>query len=185
MVMWLFVTLGVAIVSSVFPLVSAELFVLAFAAHHPHLPVFAFGIVLAVGQVAGKLLYFYAARGSIHLPAFLHRKPKPDAMRVRPASARRGVRAWWHAVARGTRNAWAWLRDRCHRHPRWMIAATVTSALIGIPPFLATSILAGLAGLSLPAFLAASLPARILRFTVLAATPAVVMHWFPLLHHAG
>jgi len=32
-----------------------------------------FGAVTAVGQIAGKLLYFYAARGSLHLPAFMHR----------------------------------------------------------------------------------------------------------------
>ena len=69
MLTWLGITLGVALVSSVFPPVSAELFVLAFAARHPHLPVLAFGVVLAVGQVAGKLLYFYAARGSIRMPA--------------------------------------------------------------------------------------------------------------------
>lgn len=181
MLTWLWVTLGVAVVSSLFPLVSAELFVLAFAAHHPHLPVFAFGIVLAVGQVAGKLLYFYAARGSIHMPAFLHREPASDAApKPRPAS---GVRLWWHIVATWLRDGWTWLRVRCHRHPKVLIAATASSALIGLPPFLATSILAGLAGLSLPAFLAACLPARIVRFTVLAAAPAVVMHWFPLLHH--
>lgn len=177
MLAWLGITLGVAIVSSVFPPVSAELFVLAFAARHPHLPVLAFGVVLAVGQVAGKLLYFYAARGSIRLPAFLQRKPKRDEQVV--TARPRGVHRWWD----GVRTAWVWLRDRCHRHPGWMIAATVCSALIGLPPFLAMSILAGLAGLSLPAFIAASLPARIVRFTVLAAAPRVVMHWFPLLHH--
>jgi membrane protein YqaA with SNARE-associated domain len=173
---WLGVTLGVAMVSSVFPPVSAELFVLGFAARHPHLPVLAFGTVLAVGQVAGKLLYFYAARGSIRLPRFVQRKPKRDAQVV--VARPRGVRRWWA----GVRQAWVWLRDRCHRHPRWMIAATACSALIGLPPFLAMSILAGLAGLSLPAFVAASLPARIIRFTVLAATPGVLMHWH-WIHH--
>jgi membrane protein YqaA with SNARE-associated domain len=176
---WLGITLGVALVSSVFPPVSAELFVLAFAARHPHLPVLAFGVVLAVGQVAGKLLYFYAARGAIRMPAFLQRKPKRDAQVViaRP----RGLRA----VGLWIRTAWTWLRDRCHRHPGWMIAATACSALIGLPPFLAMSILAGLAGLSLPAFLAASLPARVVRFTVLAAAPGMIMHshWFHVLHH--
>ncbi len=182
MLTWLGVTLGVAILSSAFPLVSAELFLLAFAARHPHLPVLAFGVVVAVGQVAGKLLYFYAARGAIRLPAFLHRKPRSDAavMRTSPAG---GLRARWHTVRVWSRSVWWWVRDRCHRHPGWMIAATASGALIGLPPFLAMSVLAGLARMSLPTFLAASLPARIIRFTVLAAAPAMFMHWFPLHHH--
>lgn len=180
MLTWLWVTLGVAIASSLLPIVSAELFVLAFAAHHPHLPVFAFGVVLAVGQVAGKLLYFYAARGSIRLPKFLQRKEKPP----KPIPTG-GIRARWRAVVGWVHGGWEWLRVRCHRHPKWMVAATASSALIGIPPFLATAVLAGLAGLSLPAFLLSCLPARIIRFTVLAAAPGLVMHWFPLLHHAG
>lgn len=182
MLTWLGITLGVAIASSVFPPVSAELFLLAFAARHPHLPVLAFGVVLAVGQVAGKLLYFYAARGDVRIPAFLHRKPKSDTAVMRSVPPR-GIGAWWHSMTARARRMWWWLRDRCHRHPGWMITATVCSALIGLPPFLAMSILAGLARLSLPVFLAASLPARIIRFTVLAAAPALFMHVFHLHHH--
>ncbi|HYS36459.1 MAG TPA: hypothetical protein VEO01_12590, partial [Pseudonocardiaceae bacterium] len=63
------------------------------------------------------------------------------------------------------------------------IAATATSALFGVPPFLATTVLAGLAGLSLRTFVAASLPARFLRFTLLAASPNLVLHWWPVIHH--
>jgi membrane protein YqaA with SNARE-associated domain len=55
--------------------------------------------------------------------------------------------------------------------------------LLGIPPFLATTVLAGLAGLSLRTFVAATLPARFLRFTVLAASPSLVIHWWPVIHH--
>jgi membrane protein YqaA with SNARE-associated domain len=180
---WLLVALGVAIVSSLFPLVSVEVFVLALAAHHPHLPVLLFGLVIAVGQVAGKLLYFYAARGSLRLPVFVHSRtalpadtpvtPSPCAW---PRAAWRAVVAWW-------RTAWAWLRDRCHEHPKWMVTATASSALLGMPPFLATTVLAGLAGLSLRAFVTASLPPRFVRFTVLAAAPNWVMHWLPAIHH--
>jgi membrane protein YqaA with SNARE-associated domain len=179
---WLLVALCVAIVSSLFPLVSVELFVLAFAADHPHLPVLLFGAVIAVGQVAGKLLYFYAARGSIHLPAFVHRRS--DANRERPlAGPCSRPRATWRACVAWVRQTWTLLRDRCHQHPRWMITATASSALIGVPPFLATTFLAGLAGLSLRAFVAASLPFRFARFTVLAAAPDWVMHWLPAIHH--
>jgi membrane protein YqaA with SNARE-associated domain len=181
---WLFVALGIAITSSVLPIVSVEVFVVAFAAHHPHLPVLLFGAVTAIGQVTGKLLYFYAARGSLHLPAFMHRaagaSQNAEALGPAPES---GWRRWWHVVASRVRLAWLWLHDKCRRHPKVLIAATACSALFGVPPFLATTVLAGLAGLSLRTFVAASLPARFLRFTLLAASPGLVLHWWPLIHH--
>jgi membrane protein YqaA with SNARE-associated domain len=183
---WLLVALGVALVSSLIPIVSVELFVVAFAAHHPHLPVLLFGLVIAIGQVAGKLIYFYAARGSIHLPAFVHRKTAAAATVTTAPDERppcTGIRAWWRTVVARTRVGWEWLRVRCHRHPVWMISATASSALLGIPPFLATTVLAGLAGLSLRAFVAASFPARFVRFSVLAASPGLVLHWWPAIHH--
>jgi membrane protein YqaA with SNARE-associated domain len=183
---WLLVALGVAVVSSLIPLVSVEVFVLAFAADHPRLPVVLFGLVIAIGQVAGKLLYFYAARGSLRLPAFVHRR-SATANTARDTAVDRGPcsrpKAVWRSVVAWVRTSWAWLRDRCHRHPGWMITATASSALIGVPPFLATTVLAGLAGLSLRAFVAASFPARFARFTMLAAAPHWVMHWLPAIHH--
>jgi membrane protein YqaA with SNARE-associated domain len=182
---WLCVALGIAIASSLLPLLSVELFVVAFAVHHPHLPVVLFGAVIAVGQVVGKLLYFYAARGSLFMPTFLHRGVKkaaahPEAMAPAPTG---GPKAWWHAVVSRVRSAWSWLRVRCHRHPKVLVVATAASALFGIPPFLAMTVLAGLAGLSLRTFVLASLPARFVRFTVLAASPSLVMHWLPAIHH--
>jgi membrane protein YqaA with SNARE-associated domain len=179
---WLLVALGVAVVSSLFPLVSVEIFVLAFAADHPHLPILLFATVIAIGQVAGKLLYFYAARGAIHLPAFVHRRSGGQREEPIAGPCSRPMAAWRTGMA-WLRNAWAVLGDRCHQHPKWMMTATATSALVGVPPFLATTFLAGLAGLSLRAFVAASLPARFVRFTVLASAPHWVMHWLPAIHH--
>lgn len=185
MLTWLLVALGISLVSSLIPFVSVEVFVVAFAAHHPHLPVLLFGLVIAVGQIAGKLVYFYAARGSIHLPAFVHRKTTSAAAVTGPAAPPpcTGVRAWWHRLTTRVRTGWEWLRVRCHRHPWWMISATATSSLIGIPPFLATTVLAGLAGLSLRAFVATSFPTRFARFSILAASPGLVLHWWPSIHH--
>ena len=184
MLAWLFVALGIAIASSVLPFLSVEVFVVAFAAHHPHLPVLAFGAVTAIGQVTGKLLYFYAARGSLHLPAFLHRSARASMNTDAPGPApERGFRRWWHLTWGRLRLWWLWLREKCHRHPKLLIAATACSALFGIPPFLATTVLAGLAGLSLGTFVAASLPARFLRFTLLAMSPSLVIHWWPVIHH--
>ena len=184
MLAWLFVALGIAIASSVLPFLSVEVFVVAFAAHHPHLPVLLFGAVTSIGQVTGKLLYFYAGRGSLHLPAFLHRSARASMTTDgRGPAPEGGFRRWWHLTWGRLRLAWVWLREQCHRHPKLLIAATACSALFGIPPFLATTVLAGLAGLSLGTFVAASLPARFLRFTLLAMSPSLVIHWWPVIHH--
>lgn len=181
---WLFVALGVAIASSVLPFLSVEVFVVAFAAHHPHLPVLLFGAVTSIGQVTGKLLYFYAGRGSLRLPAFLHHSARASMNTDAPGPPpERGFRRWWQPTWGRLRLAWLWLREQCHRHPKLLIAATACSALFGIPPFLATTVLAGLAGLSLGTFVAASLPARFLRFTLLAMSPSLVIHWWPMIHH--
>jgi membrane protein YqaA with SNARE-associated domain len=175
---WLVVALLVAVGSALFPPLSVELFVVTLAARHPQYPALLLGAVIAIGQVAGKLLYFYAGRGDLHLPAFLHPKPKPD--RQRPET---GPLRAWHVFANWCKRGWAWLRVKCHAHPGWMIGATASSALIGVPPFMATTVLAGLAGLSLRTFILAALPARFIRFAVLAASPTLVVHLWPGLRH--
>jgi membrane protein YqaA with SNARE-associated domain len=165
-------TLGVALGSAIVPLISIEIFVVGLVAQQPQIPWWALGAVVALGQVAGKLLYFLAARGSVRLPAFLHRRARPSA-----DAPPRFVR-WAAARARWT--TWmATLRERCHRHPRWMVGTHAVSAVIGLPPFMATSVLAGLAGMSLGVFLSSSLLGRFLRYSVLAASPALLAHaWF-------
>jgi membrane protein YqaA with SNARE-associated domain len=182
---WLLVTLAVAIGSALFPLLSVELFVVALADRHPQYPAALLGAVIAVGQVAGKLLYFYAGRGSLRLPTFLHRQPAGPAETAAAESSPippQPARGWRIATAR-IAAGWAWLRVKCHRHPAWMFTATATSSVVGVPPFMATTVLAGLAGLSLRSFILACLPGRFIRFTLLAASPMLVVHWWPALHH--
>lgn len=173
---WLLVTFGVAIGSALFPPMSVELFVVGLASREPRIPWLALGAVIAVGQVLGKLLYYYAGRGSLRLPDFLHRRTvgtAPSTPVDRPATRWRRALAW-------LRVKWVWLHDKCHRHPGWMFGATTTSALIGIPPFMAMTVLAGIAGLSLRMFLAATLPGRFVRFSALAASPELFHH---VMHH--
>lgn len=181
MLTWLLVTLGVAIGSALFPPLSVELFVITLAARHPHYPPLLLGAVIALGQTLGKLVYYYAARGSLPLPTFLHNRVHgANQVRQPPRGA---VGRWWHAVTAWLRIAWAWLREKCHRHPWWMFGSTMASSVVGIPPFMATTVLAGLAGLSLRAFVVACLPGRFIRFSLLAASPNLFMHWIPVIHH--
>jgi membrane protein YqaA with SNARE-associated domain len=177
---WLLVTFAVAVGSALFPPLSIELFAVALAVRHPHYPPLLFGAVIAVGQVGGKLVYYYAALGKLRLPAFLHKRTVGSAMR-QPAVDGSGLmwqlRMIRHRLTGGLRAGWTWLRIKCHRHPRVMLAALAASSVFGVPPFLATTILAGLAGVSLRDFVLGSLPGRFVRFTAIMAAPMLLKHW--------
>lgn len=168
MLAWLCVTLGVAFSSALLPLVSIEIFLVGLVVQEPHIPWLALGAVVAVGQVAGKLVYYYAARGDLHLPGWLHRG------RERPLTARR-IR--WQLRTKRLR-AWVeTLREKCLRHPRWMVGTYGLSSILGVPPFMATSVLAGMVRMSLSTFLSAGLAGRFIRFSAVAASPAVFAGW--------
>jgi len=168
MLMWLGVSMGVAFGSALLPLISIEVFLIGLVSQQPDIPWLALGAVIAIGQVAGKLIYYYAARGEFHLPAVLRRKSRPvTPRRHRMAMRTKRLRAW---VERMT--------ERCHRHPHWMFGTYSVSSVVGVPPFMATSVLAGMARMKLSAFLSAGLLGRFVRFSVLAASPALFAGWF-------
>jgi membrane protein YqaA with SNARE-associated domain len=167
---WCCVSAGVAFGSALIPLISVEIFVLGLVAREPGLPWLAIGAAVAVGQVAGKLPYYLAARGSLHLPAFLHRTPRTD----REPSERRDR---WRQRTKRLRGWIEALTERCHRHPHWMFATYGVSSVVGLPPFMATTVLAGLARMSPAAFVSAGLAGRFVRFSILAASPALIAHF--------
>jgi membrane protein YqaA with SNARE-associated domain len=158
------VAAGVAFGSALVPLISVEIFVLALVTREPALPCLALGAVVAAAQVGGKLLYYLAARGSLHLPKFMHRTPKPlSERRLRWQQRTKRIRAWVEL-----------LTEKCHRHPHWMAGTYGISSVVGLPPFMATTVLAGLARMSMATFLATGLAGRWIRFSLLAASPALV-----------
>ncbi|HEY4458107.1 MAG TPA: hypothetical protein VGN81_27580 [Pseudonocardiaceae bacterium] len=176
---WLMVTLGVAIGAALFPPLSVELFALGLILKHPEIPWWALAAMIALGQFLGKLVYYYAGRGQIRLPQFLHRRATA-ATAVRegpPPPPPTGLRRYWHRAWMWVRNAWFWLRDKCHSHPYWMLGALACSSFVGLPPFAAMSVLAGLAGLSLRSFALGVIPGRFTRFALIAASPIMVKHW--------
>jgi membrane protein YqaA with SNARE-associated domain len=176
---WLMVTLGVAIAAALFPPLSVELFALGLILKHPELPWWGLAAMIALGQFLGKLVYFYAGRGQIRLPQFLHRRATAATTQREgpPPPEPTGPRRYWHRAWVWVRNAWFWLRDKCHEHPYWMLGALACSSLVGLPPFAATAVLAGLAGLSLRSFALGVIPGRFIRFALIAASPIMVKHW--------
>lgn len=167
---WLFVALGVAFGSAVFPLMSIEVFVIGLVSSEPTVPWLAIGAVVATGQVAGKLVYYLGARGSIRLPQMLHNR----LHRQRPPSARRER---WRARTKLVRAKIEAVRERCHRHPHWMTGTYGVSSILGMPPLMATTVLAGLARMRMSLFLTAGFLGRFIRFSALAAAPAVFTGW--------
>lgn len=175
--MWLVVTLGVATAAALIPPLSVELFAIGLILKQPEIPWWLLAAVITIGQFAGKLVYFYAGRGQIRLPQFLHRSARAATRDGPPPPPPTGWRRYWHQTVSWLRAAWIWLRDKCHRHPYVMFGATACSSLVGLPPFAATCVLAGLAGLSLRAFALGVIPGRFIRFSLIAASPTMVKHW--------
>jgi membrane protein YqaA with SNARE-associated domain len=149
-------TFGVAFGSAIIPFISIEMWVVGVGARWPGVSCFVVGLVVATAQVLGKLLYFYAARGDL----------KPSKL------------ARWFGP--GTRmHRWGdWIHVKCRAHPNWMAGTHAVSALVGVPPFMATSVLAGLAGMSTAMFVVTGMVGRFARFSFLAASPGMVMAWF-------
>lgn len=177
MFMLLLVTLGVSIAAALVPALSVEIFAIGLILKHPEIPWWLLALVIAIGQFAGKLVYFYAGRGQIRLPQFLHRRTIAATDMGPPRPPPTGVRRYWHRLYLWIRVGWIWLRDKCHKHPYVLWGATASGSLIGLPPFSATTVLAGLAGLSLRDFALACIPGRFIRFSLLAASPMLVKHW--------
>lgn len=170
---WLCVTFGVSVGSALLPIISVEVFVVGMVSSQPELPWLGIAAVVAVGQIIGKLPYFLAARGYIHLPDFLHRR----APRIRPPSERRER---WKVRTKRIRGWILALRERCHQHPHWMAGTYGISSVLGLPPFMAMTVLAGLARMSMSLFVGAGLLGRFARFSALAASPGLFAGWLHL-----
>ena len=149
---------GVALASALMPLISVELFVIGLALKGPELPWWSLALVIATGQIAGKMLYFYAARGVIKLPSFLRRKTEG-----------------------GSKGRWAaWIdrsRSTCRKRPLWTSGVLLVSAIASLPPFAAIVFVAGWAKVPLATFLVTGFVGRFLRFGVLAVAPGAVVAW--------
>lgn len=174
MLTWLCVAFGVAVGSALLPVVSIELFLITLMTSESEtIPWLLVGAVVAVGQIIGKLPYYLAARGSIHLPRFLHDRLHRNR-RERPSTPRRER---WRRRTKRVRGWLEALRERCHRHPHWMASTYGVSSVLGLPPYMATVVLAGFVNMRPSLFVGAGLAGRFVRFSLLAASPAVAAGW--------
>lgn len=155
MIAWLSATFGIGALSAVLPVINMEAYLLGARAAHPVLPWFALGVFAALGQMAGKLVFFYAGRGGIRLGHRLQRKTDPTR-------SRRWV-TWISSF-----------RQACTERP--VVAGTIlfASSVTGLPPLAVVCVVAGAAGMHPVPFFVLGLVGRTIRFSVLALMPSLI-----------
>ena len=136
----LLTVLAVSFVSALFPLVNAEAF-LAWVATQDSVSLALAAAVAAVGQVAGKLIWYYAGLRTV----------ESEWMRRKLAKSKREqTLATWQA--------------RTHDRP-WAAGLLVfAAAFVGLPPYLAVAAIAGLLGVGVRLFVVTGVVGRFLRF---------------------
>lgn len=173
---WGGLTLWYSAISALIPVFNIELYLVGLVSQQPQLHWWLLGLTAAVGQLSGKSLFYLAGRGALRWPGWLPgRTERGDRRWSRwpqrlPGRAHRGEGRWSRWLQR--------LHERFHHtaryRPRWTITVLLASATIGIPPFAATALIAGLAKVPLPAFLVTGLMGRFTRFSAIAASPGLI-----------
>ncbi|HEU0127468.1 MAG TPA: VTT domain-containing protein [Pseudonocardiaceae bacterium] len=156
---WIGFTLGYSVLSALIPVFNTELYLVGMAAAQPQMHWGLLGLAAAVGQMIGKAVFYYAGRGVLMLPARLRREPD-----------RQRAGRWAPQLQQ--------IQEFSQQHRVWTVGMLLVSALTGLPPFAATSVLAGLARVRLLTFLATGLIGRFGRFATIAAFGSVFSAWW-------
>ena len=137
---------ALTVVSAVAPWINAEIVLLSFTTTASSPGMTAvFVIVASAGQMTGKMALYSAGHRS-------SRAPSERLARV--------LDTW---------------RPRCESNPRRAEWLVLVSSTIGIPPFIATSLLAGALGMRIARFLVAGSIGRLIRFGALALAGDLIM----------
>lgn len=147
----LLATFGYCVVSALLPFVNAEVYLLGIAALTRPPNIWLLAGTAAVGQMIGKIPYYYAGRGALSLPRVLRREPKPGRWSAR-------FERW---------------RTKAEDRPLFAAGLLLLSAFVGLPPFAAVVVLAGVVRVPLWLFLATGIAGRYARFACLLALPGV------------
>lgn len=158
--MILLTLLGVAFLSALVPVLNLEVYLGGLAVFGDDAGVWDVVVlsgVAAVGQMAGKMLFFLAGRGVLVLPKRLrHDAAKPPSPRRARAAAR--LARW---------------QERVEARPWLATGFVAVSASVGIPPFAVVSVLAGTMRVPLVVFAVAGLLGRWARFAFVLAVVGV------------
>jgi membrane protein YqaA with SNARE-associated domain len=149
----LLTSVGFGALSALFPVASAEAYVVASQVSQVAGPVVV-ALGLAVGQTVGKVALFYGVRRGKESAPVRHRR---ESLRARPAGpARARVRAVLRVLLA--------LVGR----KRWGLPITFVAAVVGLPPLYAVALLAGATRMRIGYFAAVVLAGRAARFVLMA-----------------
>jgi membrane protein YqaA with SNARE-associated domain len=157
--------IGIGLLSGLVPLINAEaLLIAAVIQAQGRWP--AVVVAVAVGQSGAKVLIYLAARdGRRLLPTRrAHRPQRPPTRHRSPLTRLRDVTRRWSPHA-----------DRVAQLVRRPVAGSaliLASAVGGIPPLAATSVIAGASRMRLSLFGTSCLSGRLVRFTIIAVPVA-------------
>jgi len=132
------------LISALFPPLNIEVFLFGVAAITKPTGLPAVVVSAAIGQMLGKIGFYFAGRGFMKLPLGRY-QAKFDEWSVRLGRSKRGVDL-----------------------------VMFSSSLWGVPPFLVVPYLAGVFKLSFERFLLLGMLGRLLRFSAVVSVPALV-----------
>jgi membrane protein YqaA with SNARE-associated domain len=138
--LWL-TTFAVCVVGSFIPLVNTEVYLISVSAFAPVEFVIPLVIAATGGQMAGKVVMFYAGRGILRL--------KSERVRTRVLA----------------------LREKLSHRPTLAKATLFSSATLGLPPLYVVSIACGAIGMGVGSFFVLGTVGRLIHFGVVAMLP--------------
>ncbi|CAN7212404.1 VTT domain-containing protein [Knoellia sp. LjRoot47] len=145
---------GFAIASALIPLINIEAIV-ALAATQGHAPTWLIVVVSSVGQMVGKLFWYYGGREVERFGFVARRMEKPRA--------RAALERW---------------RCRTEGRPWFTAGLLLVSSVVGIPPYAVIAVLAGALRVPLVVFLVTGLVGRAVRFAAVVGGAAAVVSWW-------
>jgi membrane protein YqaA with SNARE-associated domain len=182
----LLATLAVGALSAVSPVTPIEPYLVALTATTSYHPV-PLGIAAALGQTGPKVAMFLAARGVIRSPRLNRWLAKRTANRPavqgqpRPGRMRRAASSVAGRLPQGLRGRlriWSDWVAREHRRlyePAFLVPTLLASAVVGMPPLLVTTVLAGGTKMRTSVFAVVCLVGRSIRFVALAMMPGLFL----------
>jgi membrane protein YqaA with SNARE-associated domain len=146
--------LGVAFASALIPLINLEVYLVGLSAVSAPGRVWLFATVAGVGQMLGKLCWYYLGANSLRW-GWIRRK-------VETPKAQAKLELW---------------RRRTHDRPLVGASLLFVSAATGFPPFAILAVLAGQLKMSLPIFLGVGVLGRTLRFAAFLGGGGWLSRW--------
>lgn len=145
---------GLAVLSALVPLINIEA-IIVLASAKDSAPDWLLILMSAVGQMTGKLFWYYGGRELQRFGFVARRMNKPKA---------KAAMERWHARTEG--------------RPWFTAGLLFVSAVVGLPPYAVIAVLAGVLRVRLWIFLVTGFVGRALRFwAVIGGTTAIVSWW--------